>query len=204
VCVITIHPLKLRSWDSPTDEGTPQGGPVSPLLSNLMLDDLDRELERRGHRFCRYADDGNIYVRSHRAGERVMESVCHFVTARLRLTVNLSKSTVARSGDLEFLGFTISNDEEPVRQISAKALRRFKDRVRELTRRTGGVSLQQLMDPLANYLVDWWACFGYCQTPRLLHNLHAWTRRRLRMVVWRQWKTGRNRYAQLRRLTARH
>ena len=169
-----------------------------------MLDDLDRELERREHRFCRYADDVNIYVRSRRAGERVMESICHFVTARLRLTVNASKSTVARSGDLEFLGFTISNDEEPVRQISPKALRRFKDRVRELTRRTGGVSLQQLMDPLADYLVGWRAYFGYCQTPRVLHNLQAWTRRRLRMVVWRQWKTGRNRYAQLRRLGVPH
>ena len=196
--------VKENGLVSPTDEGTPQGGPLSPLLSNLMLDDLDRELERRGHRFCRYADDVNIYVRSRRAGERVMESVCHFVTVRLRLTVNSSKSTVARSGDLEFLGFTISNDEEPVRQISPKALRRFKDRVRELTRRTGGVSLQQLMDPLADYLVGWRAYFGYCQTPRVLHNLQAWTRRRLRMVVWRQWKTGRNRYAQLRRLGVPH
>ena len=126
------------------------------------------------------------------------------MTARLRLTVNPSKSTVARSGDLAFLGFTISNDPEPVRQISPKALRRLKDRVRELTRRTGGVSLSRLIEPLADYLVGWRAYFSYCQTPRVLHNLQAWTRRRLRMVVWRQWKTGRNRYAQLRRLGVPH
>jgi RNA-directed DNA polymerase len=121
-------------------EGTPQGSPLSPLLSNILLDDLDRELERRGHRFCRYADDCNIYVRSRRAGERVMASVCRFLTSRLQLKVNASKSAVARSGERKFLGFTISNDPEPTRQIAAKALEKFKERVRELTCRTLGVT----------------------------------------------------------------
>jgi len=115
---------------SPTEEGAPQGGPLSPLLSNLVLDDLDRELKRRGHRFCRYADDCNIYVRSRRAGERVMASISSFLTTRLRLKVNESKSAVARPGDRKFLGFSITTDSEPIRQIAPKALERFKTRVR--------------------------------------------------------------------------
>ncbi len=189
---------------SPTDQGTPQGGPLSPLLSNLLLDDLDRELERRGHRFCRYADDCNVYVRSRRAGDRVMESICHFITSRLRLKVNATKSAVARPGERKFLGFTISNAEKPIRQISPKALKRFKQRVRELTRRTLGVSIPQMIEPLAQYLTGWRGYFGFCQTPSVLSNLDARIRRRLRMVIWRQWKTGRNRYAQLRRLGVPH
>jgi RNA-directed DNA polymerase len=187
---------------SATDEGTPQGGPLSPLLSNLLLDDLDRELERRGHHFCRYADDANIYVRTRRAGERVMKSVCRFLTLRLRLRVNESKSAVAQSGERKFLGFTISNDEDPIRQISPKALKRFKIRVRELTRRT--LSLEQMIGRLARYLIGWRSYFGFCQAPRVMHNLEAWIRRRLRMVVWRQWRNGRRRYAQLRRLGIPH
>jgi RNA-directed DNA polymerase len=189
---------------SPTEEGAPQGGPLSPLLSNLVLDDLDRELERRGHRFCRYADDCNIYVRSHRAGVRVMASICSFLTTRLRLKVNESKSAVARPGERKFLGFSIATDPEPIRQIAPKTLERFKTRVRELTRRTLGISLQQMIEPLARYLLGWRNYFRFCQTPRVLHGLEAWIRRRLRMVVWRQWKTGRNRYAQLRRLGVPH
>src|SRR6266508_1328858 len=130
---------------NPSVEGTPQGGPLSPLLSNLVLDEFDRELTRRGLRFCRYADDCNIYVRSRRAGERVMASACRFLTTRLQLKVNESKSAVARSGERKFLGFTISNDPEPTRQIAAKALEKFKERVRELTSRTLGVSVPQLI-----------------------------------------------------------
>ena len=123
----------------PAGEGTPQGGPLSPLLSNLVLDDLDRELERRGHRFCRYADDCNIYVRSRRAGERVMAGVCKFLTKKLRLKVNESKSAVARPDDRKFLGFRLTTGAEPQRLISPQALRRFQARVRELTSRTRGV-----------------------------------------------------------------
>ena len=182
----------------PTEEGTPQGGPLSPLLSNLVLDELDQELERRGHRFCRYADDCNIYVRSYRAGDRVMTSVRRFLTTQLRLKVNLSKSAVARPEERKFLGFRITNDGRQ-RQIAPQALARFKTRVRELTRRTLGVSLPQLVEQLAPYLVGWRGYFGFCETPRVLANLDAWIRRRLRLYLWRQWQTGRHRFHELRR-----
>ena len=182
----------------PIDEGTPQGGPLSPLLSNLVLDEFDKELERRGHRFCRYADDCNIYVRSLRAGERVMASVCRFLTVKLRLKVNESKSAVAQPEERKFLGFTISNDGSE-RRIAAKALDRFKARVRELTCRTRGVSVDQLIEPLARYLIGWRGYFGFCQTPRVLSTLDARIRRRLRMYIWRQWQNGPNRFKELRR-----
>jgi RNA-directed DNA polymerase len=182
----------------PIDEGTPQGGPLSPLISNLVLDEFDKELERRGHRFCRYADDCNIYVRSRRAGERVMASVCRFLTVKLRLKVNESKSAVAQPEERKFLGFTISNDGSE-RRIAAKALDRFKTRVRELTCRTSGVSVDQLIEPLARYLIGWRGYFGFCQTPVVLSNLDAWIRRRLRMYIWRQWQNGPNRFKELRR-----
>src|SRR4029077_9650197 len=188
----------------PTDEGVPQGGPLSPLLSNLVLDEFDRELTRRGLRFCRYADDCNIYVRSRRAGERVMASVCRFLTSRLQLKVNESKSAVARSGERKFLGFTISNDPEPTRQIAAKALEKFKERVRELTSRTLGVSVPQLIAPLARYLIGWRGYFGFCQTPIVLHNLGALHRSRIPMDFRPPWKNGRTRYAQLRRRGVSH
>jgi RNA-directed DNA polymerase len=183
---------------SPTTEGAPQGGPLSPLLSNLVLDEFDQEMMRRGHRFCRYADDCNIYVRSHRAGERVMATACRFLTERLRLKVNESKSAVARPEERKFLGFTISNDGSE-RRISTKALDKFKNRIRELTQRTRGVSLSKLVEPLARYLIGWRGYFGFCQTPRVLSNLDARIRRRLRMYLWRQWKNGRNRFKELRR-----
>jgi RNA-directed DNA polymerase len=189
---------------SPLEEGTPQGGPLSPLLSNLVLDDLDRELERRGHRFCRYADDCNIYVRSHRAGQRVMTSITRFLTTRLRLKVNESKSAVARPEERKFLGFTLSRGEQPQRQVSPEALRRFKRRLRELTRRTRGVSLEQLVKPLGEYLIGWRGYFGFCQTERVLSCLDAWIRKRLRMFLWRQWRCGPTRYAHLRRRGVPH
>jgi RNA-directed DNA polymerase len=182
----------------PIDEGTPQGGPLSPLLSNLVLDEFDKELERRGHRFCRYADDCNIYVRSRRAGERVMASVCRFLTVKLRLKVNESKSAVARPEERKFLGFTILNDGSE-RRIAAKALDRFKTRVRELTCRTRGVSVEQLVEPLARYLIGWRGYFSFCQTPQVLSTLDARIRRRLRMYIWRQWQNGPNRFKELRR-----
>jgi RNA-directed DNA polymerase len=182
----------------PTEEGAPQGGPLSPLLSNLVLDELDQELERRGHRFCRYADDSNIYVRSRQAGERVMASVSRFLTTQLRLKVNESKSAVARPEERKFLGFRITNDGSE-RQIAPQALERFKARVRELTCRTRGVNLQKLIQELAPYLMGWRGYFGFCQTPRVLSNLDAWIRRRLRMYLWWQWQNGRNRFRELRR-----
>jgi RNA-directed DNA polymerase len=182
----------------PVDEGTPQGGPLSPILSNLVLDDLDKELARRGHRFCRYADDCNIYVRSHRAGERVMASVSRFLTNRLRLKVNEAKSAVARPEERKFLGFSISNDGSE-RRIAPKALDKFKGRIRDMTRRTRGFSLQQLIKELKPYILGWRGYFGLCQTPRVLTNLEAWIRRRLRLYLWRQWRTRQTRFAELRR-----
>src|SRR5271166_4505550 len=180
----------------PVDEGTPQGGPLSPLLSNLVLDDLDKELARRGHRFCRYADDCNIYVRSRRAGERVMASVSRFLTNKLRLKVNEAKSAVARPEERKFLGFSISNDGSE-RRIAPKALDKFKGRIRDMTRRTRGFGLQQLIKELKPYIVGWRGYFGFCQTPRVLTNLEAWIRRRLRLYLWRQWRTGQNRFKEL-------
>jgi len=182
----------------PVDEGTPQGGPLSPLLSNLVLDDLDKELTRRGHRFCRYADDCNIYVRSRRAGERVMASVSQFLTQKLRLKVNEQKSAVAYPEERKFLGFSISNDGSE-RRIAPKALDKFKTRIRVMTRRTRGISLPQLIEDLAPYLYGWRGYFGFCQTPRVLTNLEAWTRRRLRSYLWRQWGNGHKRFNELRR-----
>jgi RNA-directed DNA polymerase len=184
----------------PTDEGVPQGGPLSPLLSNLMLDGLDRELERRGHCFVRYADDCNIYVRSRRAGERVMASVTRFLERRLKLTVNRQKSAVAPPSRRKFLGFSFTGGREPKRRIAPQALIRFKQRVRELTRRTGGRALAQMVEKLAVYLIGWRGYFGFCQTPSVLHRLDEWVRRRLRARVWTQWKHGRTRFAELRRL----
>jgi RNA-directed DNA polymerase len=186
---------------SPTDEGTPQGGPLSPLLSNLVLDALDRELTQRGHRFVRYADDCNIYVRSRRAGLRVMTSVARFITTRLQLKVNEAKSAVARPAERKLLGFSFTAGRHPRRRIAPQALLRCKARVRQLTRRTRGVSLPQMVQELATYLTGWRGYFGRCETPSVLQALDSWIHRRLRCVVWKQWKRGRRRYAELRRLS---
>jgi RNA-directed DNA polymerase len=181
----------------PIDEGTPQGGPLSPLLSNIVLDELDRELERRGHRFVRYADDCNIYVRSERAGERVMRSVSRFITSKLKLKVNEQKSAVARPGQRKFLSFSFIGSEIIKRRIAAKAIARFKQRVRALTRRTRGVSIETMVAQLSRYLRGWRGYFGFCETPTVLRSLEQWLRRRLRAVVWKQWKSARARVAEL-------
>jgi RNA-directed DNA polymerase len=184
---------------SPTEEGTPQGGPLSPLLSNLMLDVLDKELEKRGHRFVRYADDCNIYVRSQRAGERVMAGIERFLEKRLKLKVNTAKSAVAEPSVRKFLGFSFTGGREPRRRIAPQALARFKARVRELTRRTRGQSLAQIVKELSVYLIGWRGYFGFCQTPSVLRELDRWLRRRLRTIAWKQWKHGPARFAELRR-----
>jgi RNA-directed DNA polymerase len=184
---------------SPTEEGTPQGGPLSPLLSNLMLDVLDKELEKRGHRFVRYADDCNIYVRSQRAGERVLAGIEQFLAKRLKLRINKAKSAVAKPSVRKFLGFSFTGGREPRRRIAPQAIARFKARVRELTRRTGGRSLPQIVKELSVYLLGWHGYFGFCQTPSVLRALDEWLRRRLRAVAWKQWKTARTRFAELRR-----
>jgi RNA-directed DNA polymerase len=184
---------------SPVDEGTPQGGPLSPLLSNIVLDEFDRELERRGLRFARYADDSNIYVRSRRAGERVMESLTRFITKKLKLKVNQQKSAVARPWERKFLGFSFTTNREPKRRIAPKAVERFKERVRELTRRTRGVSIERMAEELARYSRGWIGYFGKCQTPSVLEDLEGWFRRRLRSAIWKQWKRGTVRFVELRK-----
>jgi RNA-directed DNA polymerase len=183
---------------SPSVEGTPQGGPLSPLLSNLVLDEFDRELERRGHRFVRYADDSNIYVRSEKAGQRVMESITQFITQELKLKVNETKSAVARPQERKFLGFSFTAGPEVKRVIAPKALDRFKQRIREITGRAKGVSMKTTMEELAPYMRGWRSYFGFCETPEVLIGLTRWVRLRLRAAMWRQWKTpGRRRAALL-------
>ena len=184
---------------SPTEEGTPQGGPLSPLLSNLMLDVLDKELEKRGHRFVRYADDCNIYVRSRKAGERVMAGIERFLEKRLKLRINKAKSAVARPSVRKFLSFSFTRRRRPQRRIAPQALARFKAKVRELTRRTRGRSLAQIVKELSAYLVGWRGYFGFCQTPSVLRALDQWIRRRLRAIAWKQWKRGPARVDELRR-----
>jgi RNA-directed DNA polymerase len=188
---------------SPSVEGTPQGGPLSPLLSNLVLDELDRELERRGHRHVRYADDSNIYVRSERAGHRVMASITRFITERLKLKVNEAKSAVARPQDRKFLGFGFTSGPEVRRAIAPKALTRFKDKIREITRQAKGISIETTVKRLATYMVGWRGYFGFCETPEVLIGLIRWVRLRLRCALWRQWKTPRRRRAALLQLGVR-
>ncbi len=184
---------------NPVDEGTPQGGPLSPLLSNIVLDEFDRELERRGLRFARYADDSNIYVRSRRAGERVLKGITRFLTAKLKLKVNERKSAVAQPWERKFLGFSFTNSGMPKRRIAPKAVDRFKERLRELTSRTRGVSIERMTEELSRYLRGWIGYFGKCETPSVLAGLEQWSRRRLRSAIWKQWKRGPARFAELRK-----
>jgi RNA-directed DNA polymerase len=189
---------------SPATEGTPQGGPLSPLLSNLMLDVLDKELERRGHRFVRYADDCNIYVRSVRAGERVMAGVSRFLEKWLKLRVNRAKSAVARPAERKFLGFTFTCNGEPKRRIAPQSLKCFRLRVRKLLRTGRHLAPALLVKRLKLYLSGWRSYFGFCETPSVLRKLDSWIRRRLRLVFWRQWRRGRTRYVELRQRQVNH
>lgn len=179
------------------DEGTPQGGPLSPLLSNVMLDVLDKELEKRGHRFVRYADDSNIYVASERAGKRVMESITSYLKRKLKLKVNAEKSAVDRPQKRKFLGFSFTYGERPKRRIAPQALSRMKKKVREITRKRKGRSLEQIAKELKQYLTGWRGYFGFCETPSILTKLDGWIRRRLRRYLWQHWKRGRKRFAEL-------
>ena len=181
----------------PTQEGTPQGGPLSPLLANLLLDDLDKELERRGHRFVRYADDANIYVRSRRAGERVMASVTRFLERRLKLKVNEAKSAVDRPWNRTFLGFTFTRGRDNRRKVSGKSLQAFKAKVRELTRRTRGRTMARIVKELRRFILGWRGYYGFSEVPSPLRDLDKWIRRRLRSYHWKQW--GRRGYRELRK-----
>jgi RNA-directed DNA polymerase len=189
---------------SPSEEGVPQGGPLSPLLSNLVLDELDRELEKRDLRFVRYADDCNVYVRSERAGQRVMQSLKDFISRRLKLKVNDSKSAVDKPNRRKFLGFSFTPGKHPKRRIAVAALDKFKQHIRTRTWRRRGDSLSTVLEDLKGYMRGWVGYFGFTQSYSVLQDLDGWIRRRLRAFLWKQWKTGRNRYAKLRQRGVSH
>ncbi|MGK2953858.1 MAG: reverse transcriptase domain-containing protein [Thiobacillus sp.] len=183
-------------------EGTPQGGPLSPLLANVLLDEVDRELERRGHKFVRYADDCNVYVRSRKAGERVLQALrgCY---AKLRLVVNESKTAVARVWGRKFLGYCFWASKDGVKRAAAtQALDKLRERIRQLTRRTRGRSLEQIAEDLRGYVPGWKAYFRLVQTPKVMRELDEWLRHRLRAVQLKQWRRGTTVFRELRRLGA--
>jgi RNA-directed DNA polymerase len=184
-------------------EGTPQGGPLSPLLANVLLDEVDRELERRGHRFVRYADDCNVYVRSQRAGERVMAALRQQY-ARLHLKVNDAKSAVARAFERKFLGYClwVGPGGEVKRAVAPQAKAAFKQRVRWLTKRSGGRSIDQVVQELRSYVLGWKGYFQLAQTPRVMRELDEWLRHRLRALQLKQWRRGTTMYRELRALGA--
>lgn len=182
---------------SPTEEGTPQGGPLSPLLSNLLLDDLDRELERRGHRFVRYADDCNIYVRSERAGARVMATTKQFLERKLRLKVNEQKSAVGQPSERKFLGYSFTRQTPARRKIAPASVKRFKDRVRELTKR--GRRWERMIAELNEYLIGWVGYYQHTECRSQLQTLDGWIRRKVRGYQWRAWQRPKRRYRIMRR-----
>lgn len=170
-------------------EGTPQGGPLSPLLSNILLDELDKELERRGHKFCRYADDCNIYVQSRSAGERVMKSITSFLERRLRLKVNVAKSAVARPWERKFLGYSMTPNREPRLKVAKESVKRLKGKLREIFRRGRGRNLGKLIEEeLTPLLRGWMNYFRLTEVKGVFEELDSWIRRKLRGLIWRQWK----------------
>ncbi len=185
-------------------EGTPQGGPLSPLLANVLLDEVDRMLERRGHRFARYADDCNVYVRSQKAGERVM-ALLKRQYDKLHLKINESKSSVSRAFGRKFLGYELwlARKTEVKRAVSKKALETFRQRIRELTSRSGGRSIAEVIDKLRSYVIGWKGYFGLAQTPRVLRELDEWMRHRMRAIHLKHWKRGTTTYRELLKLGAR-
>jgi RNA-directed DNA polymerase len=181
-------------------EGTPQGGPLSPLLSNILLDDLDKELETRGHRFCRYADDCNIYVKSEAAGQRVKRSITRFLTKRLRLKVNEEKSAVDRPWNRTFLGYSMTAHREPKLKVSLKAVERLKKRVREIMRLGRGRKLVDVIGELTLLSRGWISYFRLSQVKAALEEVDGWIRRKLRCILWVQWKSPKTRAEKLRKL----
>jgi len=185
---------------SSTGEGTPQGGPLSPLLSNIVLDELDKELEKRGHKFVRYADDCNIYVKSKRAGERTIASVQRFVEGTLRLKVNESKSAVDRPWNRKFLGFSFSHHKEPKVRVAKTSLQRMKKKIREITSRKMPYPMEYRIEKLNQYLIGWCGYFALADTASIFKLLDSWIKRRLRMCLWKNWKKHRTRVRNLIRL----
>lgn len=189
-----------RGLVSPNTEGTPQGGPLSPLLSNIVLDELDKELEKRGLLFVRYADDCNIYVRSKRAGERIMQNMTMFIEKKLKLKVNREKSAVDRPWKRKFLGFTLSPHRTPQIRISKQSIQRLKQRIRELTSRKWSISMGERIEKLNRYLIGWLGYYQLAETPSVFRNIDAWIRRRLRMIRWKEWKKINTKYHNLTKL----
>jgi len=183
-----------------TEEGTPQGGPLSPLLANILLDDLDKELTKRGLRFVRYADDCNIFVASKRAGERVMESVIRYVEGKLKLKVNRDKSAVDRPWNRKFLGFSFLSNKQATIRLARATISRFKEKVRELTNRTRSMPMEERIRNLNRYLMGWMGYFRLASAKKYFLAFDKWIRRRLRMCLWKQWKRIRTRIRELRAL----
>ncbi|QNU24985.1 group II intron reverse transcriptase/maturase [Geobacillus zalihae] len=183
-----------------TQEGTPQGGPLSPLLSNILLDELDKELEKRGHKFVRYADDCNIYVRTKKAGERVMKSITAFIEKKLRLKVNETKSAVDRPWRRKFLGFSFTPSKEPKIRIAKESIRRMKQRIRTMTSRSKPIPMPERIEQLNQYILGWCGYFSLAETPSVFKELDGWIRRRLRMCQWKEWKLPRTRVRKLQSL----
>ena len=182
-------------------EGVPQGSPLSPLLSNIMLDDLDKELEKRGHKYVRYADDCNIYVKTPRAGERVMKSVKKFLEKKLKLKVNAKKSKVDRATRVKFLGFSFYKYKGEVRiRVAKRSLERFREKLRRLTKRTRSGKLENILKEINRYLIGWMGYYRMAETPSIYAGLDSWIRRRLRQMIWKRWKRGTTRYRELRKL----
>jgi RNA-directed DNA polymerase len=181
----------------PRVEGTPQGGPLSPLLSNILLDDLDKELGRRGHAFCRYADDCNIYVRTRKAGERVMASITRFLSSRLRLRVNPEKSAVSRPWHRKFLGYSVTVEKSPRLRVSRESVKRFKIGIRRKTRRGRGMNLRDFILELTASLRGWYNYYRLNEVKVVFEQLDEWLRRRLRLLLWRRWKKPRTRFKNL-------
>ena len=179
-------------------QGTPQGGPLSPLLSNILLTDLDRELERRKLSFCRYADDCNVYVSSQRAGQRIMAGVRCFLAKRLKLTVNEAKSAVARPWERKFLGYSVTARHANKIRVAGQSIERLRERVRELCRQGRGRSLHRIIETLNPVLRGWMNYFCLTQSRRPIEELDTWLRRRLRCIIWRQWKRPTTRESKLR------
>ena len=187
------------------EEGTPQGGPLSPLLSNIMLDELDKELEKRGHRFCRYADDCNIYVKSKRAGERVMESITSFIEGKLKLKVNMNKSAVERPWKRKFLGFTLGiMFGKAYSSVSKQLLKKHKDKLREILSRSKPMTLEQRIIKLNQINIGWINYYGIAKCKGIVTQLDKWIRQRLRMCIWKQWKKVKTRYKNLKKLGLNH
>ena len=180
--------ILINGLVKPSEQGTPQGGPLSPLLSNIVLDELDRELERRGHKFVRYADDCIIYVRTRKAGNRVLASVTSFIETKLKLKVNANKSAVDRPWKRKFLGFIFTWNKDPKIRIAKESVARMKNKIRAITSRKQPYPMDYRIKKLNQYLIGWCGYFALADTPSVFRNFDAWIRRRLRMCLWKEWK----------------